>query len=156
MPVDISPITDAAVQLVGALVLAIGGIAITFLSLKVNTWLGVKISAGNQAAFNAALSQSVTFGITQAEGAIKAHGWDDPTVKNVVLAAAATAITTKFPDALAAVGITGDLNSPANVALVQEALQRALPAAALTASASPSTPPAPTPPVIVAPVTPAA
>jgi hypothetical protein len=154
MPVDISPLTNAAMQILGWVVLAVGGILVTLISLKLNTWLGVKITAGNQAAFNAALNHSVTFGITQAEGAIKAKGWDDPTVKNVVLATALSAVTAKFPDALAAVGITGDLNSPANVALVQEALQRALPAAALTASASPSTPPAPTPPVIVAPVTP--
>jgi len=142
MNVDISPVVQSVVGLCAVALTVLGGIALQAFAAK----LKVQISASQTSAFDDALSKALTYGATVADAEIKAKGWDHPDVKNAVVATALTYAVSKFPDALAAVGLSTDLTNPTNVATITAALQRALPAAMLTASASPATPPAPAAP----------
>ena len=134
---DITPITNAAVEIGATLLMVFGAWAANSLKNKLN----LDVSASQTAAFDDALNKAVTFAATQSEMAIKAKGWDSPDVKSVVLATALSSIAEKAPDALAGVGLSTDINDPANRERLTHALQRALPSAFTTAAASPATPP---------------
>jgi hypothetical protein len=142
MQVDVSPVVQSVIGLCAVALTVLGGIALQVVAAK---WK-VQLSASQSAEFDAALSKALTYGATTADAEIRAKGWDHPDVKNAVVATALTYAVAKFPDAIAAVGLSTDLTNPTNVATITAALQRALPAAMLTASASPATPPAPATP----------
>jgi hypothetical protein len=142
MTVDISPILQDVLSICVPVLTVLGSWALTRLA----TSLGVTISAGQRAQFEAALHNALAYGVTRAIGVISANGWDHPDVKSLVVASGLDYMITRFPDALAAVGLRGDLGSPENIGRLQGALERALPGAILAASASPATPPATSPP----------
>ena len=139
MNIDLTSVIQAVLGLCGVAITIFGGIALQALARRFN----VQVSAGQTAAFDAALDKSVTYGVTASEAAIAAKGWDHVDVKNQVLATGLAYAVQSFPQALKGVGLTTNLSDPQNAATITAALQRALPAAMLTASASPATPPAP-------------
>lgn len=139
MMVDISPIVQAAVGLV-ATALGIIGSAVL---LKLNQRLHLDISAGQQAAFDAALRKALVYGASKATAEIAERGWDHPLVHSEVVATAMRQVVTAFPQALSDVGLSTNLDDPKNTETLTAALERALPGAMTEASASPITPPTP-------------
>lgn len=99
------------------------------------------LTAGQTAALDDAAGKALQFGITQAQGMIKAKGWDHVDVKDAVVATAAQYAASKFPDALKGAGI--DTTSVASAtASLDGILQRKFPEVAAQMAASPATPPA--------------
>ena len=112
----------------------------------------LQINASQIAQFDDALSKSITFGVTAAQSAIKAKGWDHIDVQNQVLGTALNYAVTNFPTALAGVGLSANTGDPHNLETIKNALKRAFPDAMAKASASPATPPTPTQAAMISPV----
>lgn len=142
--VDITPITSAVVQILAAIILAMGTWAIG----RAVQWLGLKNSQQISENLDKALEKAVTYGIQQAQEEIRIKGWDSIQVKNETLAHAMPYFIERFSDTLRAAGINPSGEQINN--LVKGALDRAYPQAVSKAAASPATPPvtAPNPPVV--------
>lgn len=140
MSVDVTPVTNALMQLAAAVVLAVGTWAVS----RFVQWLGLKNAAQATANLDDVLQKGVTYGLQQSLDLIKQKGWDHVDVRNQVLDTALPYVISRFPDTLAAVGLdpnnTQDLTDK-----VRGALDRAFPHAAAVAAASPATPPATAP-----------
>jgi hypothetical protein len=137
IPVDISPITTVLINtsavILTTVLTAAGGYATMWLRSK-----GIQVSQDN---WNTTLNNAVTYGVQASTAVIAAKGWDHVDSKNAVLNSALLYITSHNPKALAKVSLTPDLGNEDNRAMLRQALERVLPAAAYTAAASPSTPP---------------
>lgn len=139
MPPGYMPLTNAIMQLLAAVILAVGTWAIG----RLVTWLGLKNAAQATQALDDALGKAVTYGLQQSQQLIRDKGWDHPDVRSQVLKTAEPYLLTRFPDVLKAARIgSKGVNLPE---LVVGALDRAFPHAAAVAAASPATPPATAP-----------
>ena len=137
---DITPITSALMQLLGAVIMGFGTWAVG----RFVQWLGLKNSEQIAANIDDALRKAVTYGLQQAQDEIRAKGWDHVDVRNKALQQALPYMINHFPDTLKAAGL--DLNNQDQTAkLVERALDRAFPEAARQAAESPATPPATAP-----------
>lgn len=140
MSVDLSQIETTVVSLAATALGIVGTWAVSRLAQR----FGLQVNQAQKAMFDQALSDSLTYGVTQADATIKAKGWDHVDSKNAIIDAGLSYVVAKFPDALKAVGLSSNLNDPANAAAITSALTRMLPIATTTAAASPTTPPSPT------------
>jgi hypothetical protein len=140
---DITPVTNALLQLGATAITALGTVAIA----RLVQWLNIKNGDATRSALDEVLNKSVTFGLAESQDLIKAKGWDHVDVRNAAIAKALPYLIDRFPDVLR--GLKLDPEAPETKLKMQDALLRALPFAALTASNSPATPPttAPNPPV---------
>ena len=144
--IDITPVTNALLELFATLLLGAGTWAIG----RFVQWLGLKNAAQATANLDDALQKSVTYGLQQSQGLIKQHGWDSVDVHDASLAKAVPYMIKHFPDALKGVGV--DASDPTALQnTVAAALDRAFPASVTAAAASPATPPAVASPAVVAP-----
>jgi hypothetical protein len=136
MSADLSPIVNTVIGLAATGIGIFGSMALAALAKRCN----IQVSAGQTAAFDAALNKAITFGAATLQTEIAAKGWNHPDVQNAVLSQALTTMADRFPDALAGVGLSPDLSDPRNARIISNALTRALPAAFTAAAASPATP----------------
>jgi hypothetical protein len=137
MTVDITNITQAAVELAGTALTAIGTVAITYLA----QWLKNKGIAVNQANWDAALGNAIQYGVQVSNKEIATQGWDNVNTHKAILNAGLQYMASHMPDMLKKVGLSANLDSESNRDTIYQALQRALPYWASVASASPATPP---------------
>ena len=132
---DISGIENQILQALGVVL----SVAVMVLIQRTYAWFGLKVTAEQTASLNAAVGNSLTFGVTQAENVIKEKGWDHVDTKNAVITTAVQAMENKFPEALSGVGL--DMTKPQDVENLTDMMQRMIPKVFLEASNSPSTPP---------------
>ena len=135
--IDITPMTNALLELFATLLLAAGTWAIG----RLVRWLGLKNAAQATVNLDDALQKSVTYGLQQSQSLIKQNGWDSVDVHDQSLAKAVPYMIAHFPDALKGVGL--DLSDTSKLqTTVGAALDRAFPASVTAVAASPATPPA--------------
>ena len=98
--IDLTPIINVAVQLLGAVLLAVASVAVGYLAKR--------FKLNNQQALNDIVQQAATnavnYGLSQA-GQLSAAGAFNLQSKSAVIAAAAGYVTTHVPDALKKLGI---------------------------------------------------
>jgi hypothetical protein len=135
--VDFQPIVQAVIA-VFASAIGILGSAVLY---RLNRRFNLQISVDEEQRFDAALKKALTYGAVKAGNEIRAKGWDSAEVHSEIVATAMQQISTSFPDALSAVGLTANLDDPKNAQMLTTALERALPEAMAQAAASPATPP---------------
>lgn len=141
--IDLSAIETELLQGLGivllALALACSKLALSWLNAKLGA-ARIELSASTKAELEDAAGKALAFGFTQAEGIIRAKGWDHIDTKNAVLAAATSYAIGQFPDVLKRAGI--DVSNPVAAATqLAGILTRKLPEAATHVAASPATPP---------------
>ena len=146
--VDLTQVYTALGGIAAAFITVLGGIAINAFTAKMNGQTKALVTA----AFDDALSKTLSLAAVNSQGLIAAKGWDHIEVHDKVIGQALNSMAARFPDALKAVGLSSDLSDPANVASITNALKRALPAAFMAAANSPATPPAPNAPAPAVPV----
>lgn len=133
--IHLSILTNALLQLVAALILALGSVGVA----RLTRWLGIKSNDAARAAFDDVLQKSVTYGLQQTQEMIRRKGWDDLEVKTTALGHAAPYVE-RFPDVLKALKVDRIDRSEVQ-RLIEGALERAYPQAAAMAAVSPAAPP---------------
>jgi len=98
---NLSPLLDAAAGLAGAVIT----VCTPIITLKVNSWLGVKMDAEHRDALNVAietgLGKVLQFGQEAGD-----HALSNVTIKNAALATAVSYVTANAPDAVSHFGLT--------------------------------------------------
>jgi hypothetical protein len=124
-------------QILTWLAILIGSLVLYALKHLV-AWLGLKLDSDRQAQLGEAVGKAMTWAVTQSMATIAAKGWDHIDSKNAVIEAALKVLPTKFPDALAGMGL--DINNPEDRVKIAEMMERMIPEVFASAAASPATP----------------
>jgi len=150
MNIDLSTIETQTLQALGIVLMA----GLGWVMQRVLARLEISLSDAQKAEMEDVAGKALTYGITQAQGRIKAEGWDSVSVKNAVVATAASYAVAQFPGAMANAGF--DISTPsaasATAGKLTGILTRKFPEMVTAAAASPATPPAPAPIVPAAPI----
>lgn len=133
---DWTPLFQALIALLATILTVGGSIVLRRLEAKYQT--DIDKSATLQ--YGDALTKSLILAGMKVLPMIQEKGYQSPEVQSAIIRGALGAIGVNFPDAIAGIGITGDILSPANAAKVVSGLTRALPDAMAKLAASPATP----------------
>jgi hypothetical protein len=158
MHVDFTPLVSVVVQVLAALLLAVGTVAVGYLTTYLRakaTKAGYEISDAQQAQWNEALQKALGFAVERTEGLTAdavAKGNLSADIKDPLLANATGYLTSHFPDVLKQIGVMrsdGVIDQPKINRIIESRLgMLQVSTAAAPATIASATSPAPTAAVV--------